>query len=146
MIRRDFLISCGGFDERFEIGQDLHLFLKAAHAGKTSNIPETILLYRQHFESINHNRFNEWKRIKLLAIDQACREREIAFNPDTVIIGAEKDYYSSPQAHKYWSRSALSARHLVGAWKHASVFFFKDPSFVSIGNILKIAYRTINPK
>jgi glycosyltransferase involved in cell wall biosynthesis len=52
MMRTDALRKVGGYDTRYRTNQDHDLFLRLAEVGRLANLPEVLLNYRQHFQSI----------------------------------------------------------------------------------------------
>lgn len=142
MMRRKTMLGVGGYDERFEVGQDLQLFLKAARLGGLANIPAEVLYYRQHSESVNHKEFRQWRDAKHSAIKEACLDRSIAFNPESIVIGDDPETYTSVHKHRAWSVSAIQSRHLIGAWKHGILYLLKSGQLKSVTNMARVFYRT----
>ncbi len=70
MMRRTALESVGGYDESFAVAQDLDLFLRLSEAGRVDNLPETLLLWRQHPSSVNRTRTHLWADVKARAIEK----------------------------------------------------------------------------
>jgi glycosyltransferase involved in cell wall biosynthesis len=56
MMRRQAVIEAGGYDEQFAVAQDLDLWLRLGEVGELANIPEVLLKYRQHAESVSEKR------------------------------------------------------------------------------------------
>jgi glycosyltransferase involved in cell wall biosynthesis len=54
MFRRDVLIQCGGYREKYNFIEDLDLFVRLLNFGQLTNLSEPLLLYRQHPHSVNH--------------------------------------------------------------------------------------------
>jgi len=53
MIRKDLLLRVGGYNERFPVCEDVDLFLRIAKISKLHVIPDMLLLYRLHQESVS---------------------------------------------------------------------------------------------
>ena len=56
MLRTDALRAVGGYAEQYRTNQDHDLFLRLAERGKLANLPETLLDYRQHFQSVSFSK------------------------------------------------------------------------------------------
>ena len=69
IMRRESLESISGYDERFPVAQDLDLYLRLSEIGRVANLPETLLLWRQHEQSINATQFHLWKDMKRRALE-----------------------------------------------------------------------------
>src|SRR5205814_9129619 len=52
MMRREAVLAIGGYSEKYPTNQDHDLFLRLAEHGKLANLPDVLLQYRQHFQSI----------------------------------------------------------------------------------------------
>jgi len=70
MFRRQAALDVGGYDERFPTGQDLDLFLRLSEIGLVDNLPDTLLYWRQHEDSVNRTRSSTWRAVKTLAIEK----------------------------------------------------------------------------
>jgi len=68
MFKRSIALQIGGFDEEFSTAQDLDFFLRISEVGKVSNIPITLLKWRQHESSVNRRNSMTWPKMKSLAI------------------------------------------------------------------------------
>jgi glycosyltransferase involved in cell wall biosynthesis len=73
MFRRRAFQEVGGYNEDFEVVQDLDLFLRLSEVGLVENLPDILLFWRQHPLSINRTRFKEWRRVKQQIISAAIR-------------------------------------------------------------------------
>jgi glycosyltransferase involved in cell wall biosynthesis len=70
MFRRQAALDVGAYDERFPTGQDLDLFLRLSEIGLVDNLPDTLLYWRQHRDSVNRTRSSTWRAVKTLAIEK----------------------------------------------------------------------------
>ena len=73
MFRRRAFQEIGGYNERFEVAQDLDLFLRLSEVGLVENLPDILLSWRQHPASVNRTRFKDWRRIMQEIISAAIR-------------------------------------------------------------------------
>jgi len=54
VFRRSALVACGGYRERYNYIEDLDLYVRLLERGRLANLPDVLLHYRQHPQSINH--------------------------------------------------------------------------------------------
>ena len=47
-----------------KLGKDLDLFLRLAEVGRVANLPEILLHYRQHFNSVTHRKVEQQRRLR----------------------------------------------------------------------------------
>lgn len=77
MMRRSAVVLVGGYDPSFKSAQDLDLWLKLGEVGKLANLPETVLLYRQHAQSASEQKQLEQTANRRLACERAWKRRRI---------------------------------------------------------------------
>lgn len=68
MFRTQAARNAGGFDESFTTTQDLDLFLRLTDNGDARNLPEMLLLWRQHKKSVNRTKWKTWSAMKRKAV------------------------------------------------------------------------------
>jgi glycosyltransferase involved in cell wall biosynthesis len=73
MFRRRAIREIGGYNEQFETGSDLDLFLRLSEVGIVENLPDILLSWRQHPSSVNRTRFKEWRRTRQQIISATIR-------------------------------------------------------------------------
>ena len=56
MFRREAYDRVGGYDPQYEPAEDLDLWLKLAEVGRVSAVPDVLLKYRQHANSVSEKR------------------------------------------------------------------------------------------
>ncbi len=76
--------AIGGYDQRYQTNQDHDLFLRLAEKGKLANLPDVLLQYRQHFESITLAKATEQGDTVEAIVREAYRRRGIA-PPDKLL-------------------------------------------------------------
>jgi len=74
-IRREAVLRVGGYDESLCPSEDLDLWLRLGEIGKLANLPETVLKYRQHTNSVSEKRQAEQIRNWQVACEQAWLRR-----------------------------------------------------------------------
>lgn len=75
LIRRENLISLGGFDESLPAGQDWDMWLRLAARFEFICVPHVHILYRTSENSISTNLPRQEKAC-LFVLDKACQERQ----------------------------------------------------------------------
>jgi glycosyltransferase involved in cell wall biosynthesis len=75
MMRTSAIKQTGGYRREFQWVEDLDLFLRLAEIGKLANLPDELLLYRQHTESVNRTRSDEQARLADACVRDAYQRR-----------------------------------------------------------------------
>jgi len=65
LIKKDYLMTIGGYDEKYEIWEDYTTFLKLGHENKITNLPEFLTAYKKHDHNVSN--FNKIKNLGILA-------------------------------------------------------------------------------
>jgi glycosyltransferase involved in cell wall biosynthesis len=118
-IRKDALRRSGGYREGFRHAEDLDLFLRLAEVGKVANLPDVLLSYRQHLDSIGH-RYPEQQRVAVRnAVIEASYRRGL--NTDDVLAkqGVPSRAQTRWEIHQRWAWWALHSGYFATARKHA---------------------------
>jgi glycosyltransferase involved in cell wall biosynthesis len=77
MMRRDAVEKVGGYDEEFAVAQDLDLWLKLGEVGTLACVPDVLLRYRQHEDSVSEKKQAMQVRNMKLACERAYARRGI---------------------------------------------------------------------
>ena len=77
MFRREAAEQVGGYDEQFAVAQDLDLWLKLGEVGKLAALPQVLLKYRQHEDSVSEKKQELQVRNMKLACQRAYARRGI---------------------------------------------------------------------
>jgi glycosyltransferase involved in cell wall biosynthesis len=126
-IRAAGLREIGGYREGFKHAEDLDLFLRLGEAGKLANLPEVLLSYRQHINSVGMQHAEQQRKSGRKAIEDACARRRIAVES---VLGA---YVPPPpgrprwELHQIWGWCALQSGHVATARKHAARALASQP-------------------
>ena len=116
MIRAESLKKIGGYDPRYRTNQDHDLFLRLAEVGKLANLPEILLEYRQHFQSVGFTKVASQALTVVEIAKAAHRRRGIPFpepKPGRPTILKPMDH------RRNWSWWALQAGNIATARRHA---------------------------
>ena len=120
MFRRQASLDVGGYDERFPTGQDLDLFLRLSEIGLVDNLPDTLLYWRQHKDSVNRTRSSTWRAVKTLAIEKTL-ERIGAKQYAEELFMTESEFHF-PQDQFDLGKFALNN----GRYKEAGKLFWQE--------------------
>jgi glycosyltransferase involved in cell wall biosynthesis len=115
MMRASAVRHVGGYRRECEWLEDLDLFLRLAEVGRLANLPERLVHYRKHPDSVCHTRQAEQRELKERIYAETHRRRGEAYQP------------REPQQHdhnvlaeqKRWAWWALGAGYVRTARKYA---------------------------
>lgn len=82
MFRREAFDRVGGYREQFSNSEDLDLFLRLATVGELANLPEPLVAWRRHLQSVNHARGASQSAMKRDIIAGAYRDRGLPIPDD----------------------------------------------------------------
>lgn len=77
MMRTAETLRVGGYDEQFEVAQDLDLWLRLGEIGKMACLPQTLVKYRMHENSMSEQRQEQQVAEMRLSCELAWRRRGI---------------------------------------------------------------------
>jgi len=75
MIRREAMEQINGYCEEFRIAQDVDLWLRLGEVGRLGNVPQTVLRFRLHEESVSETRRHEQRRSARMACERGWARR-----------------------------------------------------------------------
>jgi hypothetical protein len=115
MIRKSAMLRVGGYRSEYQHVEDFDLWLRLIDVGRLSNLPETLLQYRQHPSSVCFRMGDVQKGLAIRALREARSRR--GYSPDTAIdfCGMPVDG-AAPQLG--WAVAALGAGYRATALKH----------------------------
>lgn len=97
LLRRDALEKTGFYRVEAQWVEDLDLYLRLAQVGRLSNVPEVLLHYRYHSQSVNFTRNEGRLQRKLWVLEQAHAARGLPFDrerfsaaPVGALLGADE--------------------------------------------------------
>ncbi len=125
MMRRDAVATVGGYREQFRTSQDLDLWLRLAEVGQLANLPEVLLKYRYHPESVGFTNFEEQRRVKSIILQDAYTRRGRT-PPAEWPKGIFTPLPVAEQLRR-WARAALKAKNPHVAKKHAVAALKREP-------------------
>jgi glycosyltransferase involved in cell wall biosynthesis len=139
MMRTEAVRRAGGYREQFKTSQDLDLWLRLAEIGRLANLPEPLVEYRQHFESVAFNKADDQWNCKAQIIGDAYDRRGLkrpeqwSFNKRVPLPIVEQ--------LKRWAWAALKAGNPGIARKHAVQVMKRQPLSVDSWRVMYCALR-----
>jgi glycosyltransferase involved in cell wall biosynthesis len=82
MFRKEAFERAGRYRERFSNSEDLDLFLRLATVGELANLPEPLVAWRRHLQSVNHARGATQSAMKRDIITSAYEARGLPIPAD----------------------------------------------------------------
>jgi len=125
MMRKETVVSAGGYRPECIHAEDLDLFLRLAEIGRLANLAECLLLYRMHYESIGNSKRGLQLKSAFNALVDAHGRRKLP-PPDDANFVLEKTT-SRVGLHRKWAWWALGAGNKQTARKHALIAFRHSP-------------------
>jgi glycosyltransferase involved in cell wall biosynthesis len=117
MMRREPLMLAGGYREDLMVSEDLDLFLRLAEVGKLANLPDVLLQYRQHLQSVNYTKYEQQKSVKRQIVSDAYKRRSLPMPANWTF--RERKLLPHPEQHRRWGWAALRAGNINVARRHA---------------------------
>jgi glycosyltransferase involved in cell wall biosynthesis len=139
MLRRDAVEEVGRYRPEWQWVEDLDLFLRLAEIGKLANLPDQLLRYRQHTESINRTRAAEQARLADACVREAYRRRGREAPAGWRFVPKLKP--SKPQQLQTWAWRAMKSGNVPVARKHAVALWKAAPLSVESWRTLLCAMR-----
>jgi glycosyltransferase involved in cell wall biosynthesis len=139
MMRKKVLQSVGGYRTQFQWAEDMDLFLRMAEVGQLANLPDVLLQYRQHPDSVNRSRQQE----QILVINAVVKE---AHNRRGLKMDSAWTYTPMPVLPKHkqlldWAWKALKEGKVPTARKYALAVWKTSPMNIESWRILYCAMR-----
>lgn len=139
MVRRYALEQVGGYRKTMKHAEDLDLFLRLAEIGKLANLPDILMHYRMHPQSIGHQKRTEQRKSADKAVQEACQRRGLTM-PSQPKNQHEKQA-TVCDLYQKWAWWALKAGHIKTARKHAWLALKENPTSMPAWKVLACAIR-----
>jgi len=124
MMRASAVKQIGSYDLRYRTNQDHDLFLRLAEVGKLANLPEILLEYRQHFQSVGFTKVASQANT-VVEIAKAANKRRGIPLPES--IPGKPQILRPMDHHRNWSWWALRAGNIATARRHALAMLVAAP-------------------
>lgn len=117
LLHREAVLSVGGYRQEMNTAEDIDLFLRLAEIGRVENLPDCLLHYRLHPNSIGHARRSEQVEKSRSAVEQAHARRHLPYAPASAV--SAHDEGGAEESHRRWSWWAIQAGNISTARHHA---------------------------
>jgi glycosyltransferase involved in cell wall biosynthesis len=125
MVRYDTIMEAGRYSEEYQTNQDHDLFLRLAERDQLANLPDVLLKYRQHFESISLSKSKQQGDTVEAIVRKAYERRGI--DSSNGILSSRPKPMSRLDHHRNWCWTALAAGNVQTARKHALATLTRMP-------------------
>jgi glycosyltransferase involved in cell wall biosynthesis len=139
MMRRRAVEQVGKYRPQYNDSEDLDLWLRLAEIGRLANLPEPLLKYRRHLESVTHRKYeNQWK-LKRAIVTEAYQRRGQPMPVDWSF----EPWKPKPVAHQLreWAWMALKAGNRSAARRHAIEAWRRSPFSTASWRVMLCALR-----
>jgi len=129
MMRKKEILAVEGYNMKRVKAQDCDLWLRISEKGKMANLPDVLMKYRQHLESIGYSKRSEQLYFHKMALLDAYNRRKLEI-PDWVASMDKPVSASQPTEadhHRKWAWWALRGGYIKSARKHATLAVRKKP-------------------
>jgi glycosyltransferase involved in cell wall biosynthesis len=128
-----------GYRPSLQPAEDLDLFLRLSEIGRLANLPDVLLKYRQHAQSVGYQRRGEQVRAALQAVVEAHQRRGLP--PPAGIDVSPPRGAGVSRHHRKWAWWALGAGNVATARKHALRALCLSPWSVASWKVMACALR-----
>jgi glycosyltransferase involved in cell wall biosynthesis len=139
MMRRDALQKVGGYREDLMVSEDLDLFLRLAEVGKVTNLPDVLLQYRQHLQSVNYTKYEQQKAVKRQIVGDAYKRRGLQLPPNWSF--RERKMLPHAEQYRRWGWAAMRSGNLSVARRHALAAIREAPLSMDTWRLTVCAIR-----
>lgn len=139
MFRRDALQRIGGYRPEFQWVEDLDLFLRLAEIGRLANLPDELLMYRQHTQSVNRTRGDEQAKLADACVRDAYKRRGREVPDGWKFVPKVKP--SRDAQLRTWAWRAIQDGNVLAARKHAVALLKGSPLSFESWRTLACAIR-----
>jgi glycosyltransferase involved in cell wall biosynthesis len=139
MMRRDAVMKVGNYRDDLVVSEDLDLFLRLAEHGKVANLPEVLLHYRQHLQSVNYTKYDQQKAVKRQICGEAYKRRGLPMPADWAF--RERKILPHAEQYRRWGWAAMRNKNPAVARKHAWAALQKSPLSIDSWRLTVCAIR-----
>jgi hypothetical protein len=139
MMRREALMKVGGYREDLMVSEDLDLFLRLAEYGKLANLPDVLLQYRQHLQSVNYTKYEQQKAVKRQIVGDAFKRRGLPMPSNWSF--RERKMLPHAEQFRRWGWAAMRSGNLPVARRHAWAAIQKAPLSMDTWRLTVCAIR-----
>jgi glycosyltransferase involved in cell wall biosynthesis len=139
MMRKNAVLAVGGYRKEFQWAEDLDLFLRLAETAKLANLPDVLLQYRQHPDSVNRTKQNEQVRVITAVVHEAHKRRSLSIDSHWTFTPAP--VLPKDKQLRSWAWKALGEGKVSIARKYALAAWQSSPLNVESWRALICAMR-----
>ena len=139
VIRKNALASAGGYRPEFIHAEDLDLFLRLAEIGRLANLPDVLLDYRQHTNSIGYSHRQLQLESARHAVADAYNRRGLKYENNNETIAPSNQTVS--EIYSKWAWWALKGGNIRTARKYALRVLLRSPFGINTYKLLACALR-----
>ena len=141
MARAEAMRRVGGYRPEYYTAEDLDLWLRLAEIGRLANLPEALLKYRQHFQSIgNAQRARQEDAIRR-AVADARRRRGLPQDAPTAAPASTRPGPTGLDHMRKWAWWALMSGYVPTARGYAIRCWCRRPFSLESWRLLYCALR-----
>jgi glycosyltransferase involved in cell wall biosynthesis len=141
MARAEVLRKVGGYRPEYYTAEDMDLWLRLAEIGRLANLPEVLLKYRQHLQSIGYAQRAKQEEIVWRIRADAWQRRGLSQNLPTVRAGPFGPEPGTLDHLRKWAWWALMSGHVATARKYAIRCYCRQPLALESWRLLYCALR-----
>ncbi len=138
MFKKALFHSVKGYDEQFPHAEDLELWLRMAEVSQLANLPDILLDYRQHVQSVGYKFEIEQINSTRKAIENASHRRGVALQAEINEVIKKKS--ENADIFLKWAWWAFSAENLKTSKKYAIKAFKERPFSIEV---LKLHFHIV---
>ena len=141
VFRREVVLKAGGYRQEMIYAEDLDLWLRLAEVGELYNLPEVLVHYRMHAQSISHARATEQRLKWCRAVADARKRRGAPSQLELLPADTVSRAVKVSDHHIRWAWQALMAGNVPTARKHAFAGLRMKPFSVESWRLAACAAR-----
>ncbi len=141
MIRKGIVTKVGGYNTSYDLGEDTDLFLRMALEGKLKNLPEILLYYRKHPESITSIDNESLIPNCIERVKKSWRDRGLRFDKDFIHWLEKIPKITVQQQLLWWGWNALNKGRVDISRRYALKLIFSYPFSVKQYRFIFCAIR-----
>jgi len=124
-IRREAVLSIGGYREESNFAEDYDLFLRLAEVGKLANMPDVLVKYRQHMSRASHAHYEQQNQVANAARREAFERRGLS----NFVPSPPQSWHPNTlsEFHVRCTNDALDGGNIQTARKHVACLLREKP-------------------
>ena len=151
LFRRAALIQCGGYRQQYNFIEDLDLYVRLLAVGRLANLPDVLLHYRQHANSVNHLKGSRSVQAAEIIAPLRQIKRLPPLTPEQLAKDAPK-LTRLDDCYRKWALDAAEGQNFQSAWANAVQAVRRNPLEKANWSCLRYLYgckraaKTVTPK